>query len=487
MPDEEALPFMREQTAQLRQRQAQYEAGMIPFATFAERASRPAWFLWWARMAVFQRSWQSGALSERPSLVDLPSIRSVLDNVDPIRNGLLLDMTAILTLGALEVVREILEILRAAHCPIYLFPGCMGWLDREISLLQTDQLPQYRQGFQQLQELLQRARAIVEIKNEPMSGHSLLSETAREAIGMIGVDLEHAIVAQAYYLDDYFELDNLAHLPEGMCISSAQTLAALVRQGMVRPEDATHIQSEHPELFGNWAVLEPIPLNRPVLIAEPTLLAWYEAGLINLWLQGGEGWPRIIVGPCTWSSLIAHATEGLVYREALQRAEATREALEEAVRQGFIQECPATPIVSIELARLQQAWAPALMLLATAKERNLVVWTDDLFLRLITDRRGLLSEDAAFRPLEERVRSAFAGVVIAGTEAVLRSLTQAGVLSEAREGQLVWSLMAHGYRVLRLRQALRWWLQQVPYTADSPAIPYHQLLRDLKQVVRCRT
>ena len=42
MPDEEALPFMRDQTAQLRQRQAQYEAGMIPFATFAERAPRPA-------------------------------------------------------------------------------------------------------------------------------------------------------------------------------------------------------------------------------------------------------------------------------------------------------------------------------------------------------------------------------------------------------------------------------------------------------------
>jgi hypothetical protein len=124
------------------------------------------------------------------------------------------------------------------------------------------------------------------------------------------------------------------------------------------------------------------------------------------------------------------------------------------------------------------------MLLATAKEHNLVVWTDDLFLRLITDRRGLLSEDATFRPLEERVRSVFAGVVVAGTEAVLHALSQAGMLSEAREGQLVWSLMAHGYRVLRLRQVLRWWLQQVPYTSDSPAIPYRQLLRDLKQVVR---
>jgi len=409
----------------------------------------------------------------------------VLDNIDPIRNGLLLDMTAILTLGTLEVVREILEALRPAHCPIYLFPGCMGWLDREISLLQTDQLPQYRQRFQQLQELLQRARAIVEIRNEPVSGDSLLSETAREAVGMIGVDLEHAIVAQAYYLDDYFELDNLAHLPEGMCISSAQTLAALVRHGMVRPEDAIRIQREHPETFGNRADrLEPISLNRPVLMAEPTLLAWYEAGLLNQWVQGGEGWPRIIVGPWTWSSLIADATEGLVYREALQRAEATREALKEAMCQGFIQECPAAPVVSMDLARLQEAWAPALMLFATAKERNLVVWTDDLFLRLITDRRGLLSEDAAFRPLEERVRSVFAGVMVAGTEAVLHSLTQAGVLSELREGQLVWSMIAHGYRVLRLRQAFRWRLQQVPYTPDSPAIPYRQLLRDLKQVVR---
>jgi hypothetical protein len=287
---------------------------MIPFAPFAERASRPAWFLWWARMAVFRQSWQSGTLSEKPLLVDLPSIRSVLDNVDPIHNGLLLDMTAILTLGALEVVREILEVLRAAHCPIYLFPGCIGWLDREINLLQTDQLPQYRQRFQQLQELLQRARAIVEIKNEPVSGDSLLSETAREAIGIIGVDLEHAIVAQAYYLDDYFESGNLAHLPEGMCISSAQVLAALVRQGIVPPEDATRIQREHPETFANRAILEPIPLDRPVLIADPTLLAWYETGLLNLWVQGGEGWPMIIVGPWAWSSLIARATEGLVYR-----------------------------------------------------------------------------------------------------------------------------------------------------------------------------
>ena len=185
-------------------------------------------------------------------------------------------------------------------------------------------------------------------------------------------------MAQAYYLDDYFESGNLAHLPEGMCISSAQVLAALVRQGIVRPEDATRIQREHPETFANRAILEPIPLDRPVMMAEPTLLAWYEAGLVDRWVQGGEGWPRIIVGPWTWSSLIAHATEGLVYREALQRADATREALEEAVRQGFIQECPAAPVVGIEIPRLQQAWAPALMLFATGKERNLVVWTDEL-------------------------------------------------------------------------------------------------------------
>lgn len=484
MSEQEALPLLREQTAQLRQRQAQYEAGMIPFATFAEHASRPAWFLWWARMAVFQRSWQSEDHAGRPLLVDLPSIQSALGDVDSLPHGLLLDMTAVLTLGTLEVIREMLEVLRAAHCPVYLFPGCMRWLDREIVLLQTDQLPWYRERFRQLQELLQGARAVVEIKNEPASRDSLLSEIAREALGLIGVDLEHAILGRAYYLDDDLGSDQAVHLPGGVLISSAQALASMVGQGLIFSVEAIRVEAEHPGPFDNWAALQPVPLDRPVVIAEPTLLAWYEAGMLKRWVHGGEGWPKIMVGPWAWSSLSAHATEGIVYREALSRAEATRRALEEAMRLSFIQECPAAPSVSLELAGFQQAWTPAITLLASAKECNLAVWTDDLFLRLIMDRRGLLSEDAVFRPLEERVRGVFAGVVVAGTEGVLRWLARAGALPGEREGELVWLLMSHGYRVLGLRQVLRWWLQRVPYRPDSPAIRYRQLLRDLQQVVR---
>lgn len=481
VPFDEAVPLIREMNERAQLLGRLYEAGLLPFLAAAKQAAHPSWFIWLGRISNFRRAWDAGGPPTSPLLVDLPSVARTFGDVRLPAAGVLMDITAVLTLGALDVGREVLESLRVAGFPAYILPGCRDWLDVEIQNLQLDQLPAYRDRFRALREHLERARRTVDIRATAARPEHILPDTARERLGGLAFDVEHAITEEAHYLDDHLDEEQTRALHPAKLATSPEVLSALVRQGLITAAEEARARRDHPVPFGK-DVAGTLDFGRPIVFSEAALLAWYDAGLLGRWLEGGEGWPRIIVGPWAWARLMQDATEASLYRLALERAQTTKRAIEEALLSGVIREQRTEGGNTETLEELGEAWGPALETLRTAHSLGLAIWADDLFLRLITDIRGLLPEDPGFRRIEARVRERFPGVQVLSTELVLDALTQRGALSQARLGELSATLFTSGYRVLSAKAALRWWLSQTPYDHEAIPVPYRRLLRDLERI-----
>jgi tetratricopeptide (TPR) repeat protein len=133
---EESIELLTQQTQALRAREAYYRAGAIPFATYAVHSPRNAVFLWQARLHVW-REGNRGAFH----LGNFPTISLKRKRLKIPSAGVVIDMTALLTLGSLHVTREILEVFRQTDKKVFLFPNALRWLEEEVARLSFDQLP----------------------------------------------------------------------------------------------------------------------------------------------------------------------------------------------------------------------------------------------------------------------------------------------------------------------------------------------------------
>ncbi|MDI6872071.1 MAG: SIR2 family protein [Bacillota bacterium] len=465
LPHDDAIELLRHDAQDVRLLANLYSTGMIPFATFEERFPRPGWFLWMTRMQLFRKGFEKGG-TPNPIVVDVPRIAS--STID-LANGLLLDVTALLTLGCLDITQEVLEALRVAGHSVFLFPGCMQWLDQEILRLQVDQMPAYRRSRKRLYDAVLRSAGL---------GVSQLLET--DGSGTAHPASDACAAHPAFYVDDYVEsLDSPGD--DVKLIRSSQLLDWMVRRGLISPELASAARSERDNLFAAPDQPVHIVLDRPILMSRESLMTWFDLGLMDKWLGGEGDWPKLLIGPWAWSCLSEEVAEAEFYQQALTSAMTTRSVLVDALRTGTVEECAAPPDIPIDLGGLERAWDSAVQLARLASERGAMLWTDDLFIRLGTDDRGLLADDPKLRAYESRLREYLGSVVALGTEDVLTCLANAGALPGSRRDELSWSLFIHGYRILDLRFPLRWLLARIPYDPESPAVQYTSLFRELER------
>lgn len=478
MPAEDAMETIREISERLQQMEALYQGGLVPFSVYSRHAPRPAWYLWIARAGAWNRK-LSRSQHPAPILVDMPTVAADSDFIELDGTGVLLDMTAIVSLGSLGVLAEVLRGLRASRCPVRVFPGFAEWMLRELHALRTDQLPWYRQRYVQLVGLLERSRASVDIVREWPDG-TTIPESLAAALGPPAVDYQCSAAAGAVYVDDYarrrangIELDAIA--------TSAELLEYFGRQGLVFRTDVERVQKAFPEPFVDEAArrLDSVPAT--VVLSEQALRAWNEAGLLETWIAG-EGWPRLRVGPWAWASLDAHSWEAQLYARALEAAERTSDEINAALDAGNAEECRAPEDEGAEADGIHHGWREGLQVLAAAQEHGLTLCADDLFLRLAVGRFGLLADDPGFRPLEANLRSQHGHVKLMSTADLIRRLANAGAISEDLFLRTSWSMWEQGYRVMRLGGALRWLLREVPYDAGVPPIRYRQLLDDIARI-----
>lgn len=476
MDQDQALQFIAERNDILRRISDLQAAGVVPFEMAANHASRSQWLIWHASCSRFREELEAGN-HPRPRLMQLPTTISKSMGNRGIRQGVLLDLTAVVTLGTHGIFAEVIQALHQANVPLWLFSGAAKWFEEETRRLRIEQMPWHRRRYCEIESLLSRSRNNVRFADLP--NEDFVWDGEPPAVGARIVDAGCAVAASAYYLDDFVPDQEAAKLPNGTLIGTADLLAALVRRGLVGVDDASRLQEgELQHVIAGRAVRE-IVLDRPILAAEEALLASHDAGLLRRWARGGEGWPPLIVGPCASADIRAQAREADWYQEALERIEAAGREVTALTGQGVLKEMPPRVVPQAGIT-IESFWFSALANLTDAHSRSLTLWSDDLFTSLLLDERGLIPDDAKLRELEATYRGRFGGVRTVGTELVLGWLRRHGGISRAREGQLVASLYTSGYRILTLTAALRWWMTQTPPAPKLPIV-FERLVRDLRE------
>lgn len=469
-PDEE-IKRLAEKLEEDRERVSLLDLGMIPYATYYAKAPRPAWYLWSTRLTIAQEQWNKG-LGTIQYMVQVPTGRKVA-SVEELGHGLVLDMTAVLTLGCHDTLDEILKSVHVAGLSIQLFPGCMDWLNSEIQALIVDQMPGYRGRFPRAKELIERTRTTFDVVSES-SGNGRLSDEARRQLGILAMDVECALDKGAYYIDDYLPAATVATIPSGTLLSSRTLLDSLASRGVLSHAEVTSIISRFPRPLPSEAAPIVVNADRPVCLSDHALLDWLEAGLLDRLTQGTEGWPKPVVGPYAWQHLCEAATEARMYVAALKVARRAKEVLARGISEGLVGEIPELPGASSDSAT-ERVWAPALDLIRYASEHELGVLTDDFFTHLLMGAGGLLATFPETRAAEERVRTAYASAPVISTLDLTRVL--AGVLGKERAGHLAWALVSSGFRFPDMEFFVDTVLNEFPYAPAENSVKIAQLLR----------
>lgn len=475
VPNEKVIEFYSQERKALQELAALYRAGGIPFSAYASQSPRSPLFLWQVRLHLWRKRREIPLLCSFPQGVTQISLWT-RDS----QRGILLDMTALLTLGTLNVMREIVEALRRADVKVFLFAGARQWLEEEVGRLSLDQLPYYRERHKRLRDLLLASRERVEIHAEVKRQENPLEEATHRQLGHVVWDVEIARSCDAVYIDDYLPPERRHELPQNIGLFSADLLTALQQAGAVLPNEAQQIRTEHPEPFAKPITEVSIPLEKSMVLSALTLQAWFDAGLLDRWLQGEPGWPpKLIVGPVAWSQLEEDYTEDEIYKEALQVATNLRAFVVEALDGGILEELPSlNPPDLGGHPEARPAFDSTLSLLQQARDRGLVLWTDDFCARSLVDSRGPLLQDPALMDMATRARHAFGDVRIGGTEDVLHWLENTGHCPRERRLNLLWQVHRAGYRFLDMGEVFLWLLEQVGY--NQTATPIVELLNDLK-------
>src|SRR5262249_51034704 len=145
------------------------------------------------------------------TLINLPAFAAERVDLGALRRGVILDMTALLSLGTLGVTRAIIGALQNQGCRLYLFPDCLRWMRDQIGKLRIDLLPAYRERFKNLHHLLRSGSTSVSLV-EKWTARALSSD-AQSALGTTAVDADLAEANGAYYVDDFLDEARARHVP----------------------------------------------------------------------------------------------------------------------------------------------------------------------------------------------------------------------------------------------------------------------------------
>lgn len=387
-------------------------------------------------------------------------------------DGLLIDLTSLVTLVALDALGDVLRAAKSTFGRVVLYPGALDDLRDEIRDLTTS----FGDGDAGL-------------------ATEIVSTIDRHALGLRPGDPGWADLAAAVPEAAAYELGNTApdvglalHLGAGFVAhvssydtpeerqwgghtwSSAEVLHALRRENRIGRSTADEIAETAPQTFEEWEAAAPPPLE-PLVVTGFVLDDWQRSGLLDLWVRHLDEWPALRVGPFGVDYVRGQVQGSSERLEVARTLEVTLDTLERLLSEDVIEAPPRTEETPALDEDTPPVWGQAVRLIGEAAHQDLHVWADDRALGFLLWTYDTPISTPGLDAAAQRIRERFASTGLLSTEMVLERLTTLPSVATARLG---WGLYETGYRPLLGRLALRHLLADYGPPVDGP--PYDAFL-----------
>ncbi|WP_143537788.1 tetratricopeptide repeat protein [Rubrivirga marina] len=456
--------------------EAAHRLSQSDMAPFGGIATRP-WTNWLAAVDAFRRGDGAAhpeAFTNRAPWPSESMMQPFGPGSDPLppADGLLLDLTALLTLASLDALDEGLRAAHASFGRIVLYPGALADLRDEVGNLAGGFDWEGRQPYPETLALVERY-ALGPRPDDPAPDalRDAVPEPARTPLGNSADDVGLAVHLGADFVRQPSSFDEGdEELWGGRTWTSAEVLAALHRENRVGLSQARQMAEAAPETFGGWEAADPPPL--PDLVVSGFLLTdWYKAGLLDLWTSRGAAWPALRVGPFALATLRGQ-TEGRARRQSLaERVQGALRTLDTLAAEGVVEPLARPPDADAPEDPISRLWDHATVLFDAAHSRGLHVWADDRALGFLLWSYDVPISGPEVAPQLRALRERYEGTGLLSTEMVLE---RSAGLAPNRAAALGWRLFEAGYRPLLGRLALRHLLAEYAHTFDAD--PFRRLL-----------
>jgi hypothetical protein len=405
------------------------------------------------------------------------------------KRGLLLDITALLTIWKLDKADELLRALKKEEMNPHIRSDDLELL-RGAPISYVDYMfdtvnPPYQQLVETLQEHeLLRDFDQKEIERFRQAVPDHLHEHLRASTPDFGLahDLENAIFVSDP--QDSLEYDAVSEEPRIM--TSASLLGALVGSGLLGEGEA-QAAAEQDERFRGWEEQKDQDLPDRVVMSGFALVDWFETGMLTAfegaWLKGETGWPRLHLGPYGSHHLREQDLERRTKTQKQKTTSTLYAELKQLIEQGIVTVLPVEAPSSRKEGslRVTEMAMYATKLIQTADEHDLYVWSDDRVIGYLLWSFGHPLPVPEVRQEFMQFRQLYSEVELTTTEELVERLSQSGILANEDAEEVGYELFKLGYRPLNFRPALAHLFRNYAYQSGSPR--YQPLLRAIKSVI----
>lgn len=461
------------------------DADLLSYGDLFNRNGR-AWDHW--------IQWTQGAVEQFQEHKDVIAIKAPwpFTSREDIQHGLLLDITALLTLSILGESDLLLRAIRKSGRNLYIRSTDMDTLNGAVAepadhLFGSVELP-----YEALVDALREHNLLRSFTQEEVDRYNdKVPEPLREHLGNHAFDFGLALELNdsAFVADRHDAVDYEPEAKETNIVTSAALLRALVEEGIVST-DAADGAAETDKRFLHWREASTVAVPKQVVLSAFALPYWYQAGLltgeVEGWLRGRPEWPRLHVGPFGRHHLLEQAHAQRTKRLKADAAARLYLVIRQLVAEGVVEIIPSkndvsrSPVASYD-PRLRDLWPHALSLLELAKRHRLDVWADDRVLGYFLWPFGHPLPIPQFSDEVRSIKSTYQDVHLRSTEDLLFALGRAKLIDERIAEKLGFELLRLGYRPLSFRLALTHLFRSYTYKSGSPR--YQPLLQALRALL----
>lgn len=388
--------------------------------------------------------------------------------------GILLDITALLSLCVLTETESILRELNDGGIDLFLRSNELKSLRNALSKPEQVFWDVVKTPYDELYTTLKQNCLVNNYSHKQWNiYHEVVPEELKKRLGNHTSDfgLSISLDKSLFVLDKDDGMNDENEEVFQKLTSSKVLLKSLVENGVIGINEANIAESKN-HRFRDWKNSEIIDLPKNVVFSAFSIQHWYETGLLTLekdsWIKGADHWPKIHLGPFGVNHIRIEA--GLVDNDKRVDSLAAKqlESIEQAIKEGSVSVLPDIEYEDDkDLAFFEGANVNALKLMELAKVKNLNLWTDDRVLGYIL---WPFDHPLPFQELRDEIkklRRKYSSLNYFTTEDIFQQIHKSDHHKEFAEKQ-GYRLVELGYRPLNFQLAVSYLLNNFSYNPTLP-------------------